>query len=285
MIMNITIFNLSVVMLLASPSAHAINIGELIVSLGTGLISKEICKDLGANNNWQAACAIGGGLLGAEVYRQINAQDALEIERAQEEAFRGRVNSRHEWDGSRRGSTSGYRGDLIVVEEGYHYQTRETCRVIRNEVYYPRNYSNIPSEVTTSTICRNSRGVTYKLTETDYFRNGHYSGSQSVETVPQQRRCEGWSPRGINRNDQVITSRGQFVTVINYIENEDAVVVREHGRRVYYSLNEIALIGCFYGIKTGSRINHRGQSVQVVGIFRSGDLAVDDGYEVFRIRK
>jgi hypothetical protein len=285
--MKKTILSLSTVAVMTmTSSAQAFNIAEILVGIGAGLISKEVCEGLGANSNWQTVCAIGGGLLGAEVARKINEQDAQEIQRAQEDAFRGGVNSRHDWDGSRRGSRSGYRGDLIVVQEGYHYQTRETCRVLKNEIYYPGNRSrNRPNEVHTSTVCRRSNGSVYTLDRTDYFRNGRYTGSQSVETETRGRgpvvrprpaplRCDGWSANGLRRGDVVYTTYGESGTFQGSNNYDNTVAVRTNGSIRTLSYDDIAIKGCFYGYQSGEVVTYGNSRVTVVGIFRNGDLAV-----------
>lgn len=283
-VLNIT----AAAVLSTSMPAQAFNLGEILVGIGTGLLSKELCEGLGANDNWQAVCAIGGGLLGAEVARKINEQDALEIQRAQEDAFRDGVNSRHEWDGSRRGSRSGYRGQLVVVNEGYHYQTYESCRVLRNEIFYPGNRSrNRPNEVLTSTVCRRSDGSVYTLDRTDYFRNGRYTGSQSVETesrgrgpvvrprpAPAPLRCDGWSANGLNRGDVVYTTFGERATFQGFNNYDNSVAVRANGYIRTLSFDDIAIKGCFYGFQDSEVVTYRNSRATVMGIFRNGDLAV-----------
>ncbi len=265
-----------------SGSALAISLGELIVGIGTGLISGAICRELGASRDLQAFCAIGGAFLGAEAAKEMNRQDAEAFNRAQEDAFHGDLNRPYDWDAR---SNTGVRGRLIVVEEGYHYQTRETCRVYESQVYYSRGRSENKRTV----VCRRSNGGLYTIESVNYYRNGRWTGGQTVETEtrPQPRRprrdrpepirqsCQGWTAHNLRLGEIVYSRQGSAGNYQGYNSYDNSVAIRQHGFVRTYSLQDIAVSGCHYGIQTGRIVaTNRGNSGLVVGIFMNGDVAV-----------
>ena len=268
--------------LTGSKPALAVSLGELIVGIGSGLISGAICRELGASRDLQAFCAIGGALVGAEVVREMNQYDAQAFNRAQEDAFHGDLNRPYDWDAR---SNSGVRGRLIVVEEGYHYQTRETCRVYESQVYYSRGRSESKRTV----VCRRSNGVLYTIESVNYYRNGRWTGGQTVETEtrPERRRpgrnrpepirqsCQGWTANDLRIGEIVYTRYGSSGNYQGYNSYNNTVAVRQHGFINSFALHDIAVDGCHFGIQTGRVVaTSRGISGRVVGIFMNGDVAI-----------
>jgi surface antigen len=267
----------------SSGSALAISLGELIVGIGTGLISGAICRELGASRDLQAFCAIGGAFLGAEAAKEMNRQDAEAFNRAQEDAFRGDLNRPYDWDAR---SNTGVRGRLIVVEEGYHYQTRETCRVYESQVYYSRGRSENKRTV----VCQRSNGGLYTIESVNYYRNGRWTGGQTVETEtrpeprgpirnrPERIRnsCQNWSVENVRYGQQVYTRRGTVAIFQRYDRHDGLISVNEFGSPQRYYMNDIAISGCHYGIQTGRRVSTTSRNSGVLlGIFMNGDALVD----------
>lgn len=268
-----------------SKPAFAISWEEIIVGIGSGLISGAICRELGASRDLQAFCAIGGALVGAEVAREMNRQDAEAFNRAQEDAFRGDLNRPYEWDARNQGSRSGVRGRLVVVEEGYHYQTRETCRVYESQVYYSRGRS----EQKRTVVCQRSNGGLYTIESVNYFRNGRWTGGQTVETEtrpaprrprrerpePIRQSCQGWTANDLRQGEIVYTRQGSSGNYQGYNSYNNTVAVRQHGFISSFALQDIAVDGCHFGIQTGRTVaTNRGSSGRVVGIFMNGDVAI-----------
>jgi len=221
------------------------------------------------------------------VAKEMNRQDAEAFNRAQEDAFRGDLNRPYEWDARNQGSSSGVRGRLIVVEEGYHYQTRETCRVYESQVYYSRGRSESKRTV----VCERSNGGLYTIESVNYYRNGRWTGGQTVETemLPVPRRpepysprpepirqtCQGWSANNLRQGEIVFSREGFSGNYQGYNSYDNSVAVRQYGIIKTYSLQDIAVSGCHYGIQTGRMVaTNRGNSGLVVGIFMNGDVAV-----------
>lgn len=269
-----------------SKPAFAFSWEEIIVGIGSGLISGAICRELGASRDLQAFCAIGGAFVGAEVAKEMNRQDAEAFNRAQEDAFRGDLNRPYDWDARHQGSRSGVRGRLIVVEEGYHYQTRETCRVYESQVYYSRGRS----EKKRTVVCQRSNGGLYTIESVNYYRNGRWTGGQTVETEtrPEPRRpgrnrpepilngCQGWSAEDVRPGEQVFTRRATVATLHRNERREGILSINEFGYIQRYNMNDIAISGCHYGIQTGRRVSTTSRSSGVVvGIFMNGDVVLD----------
>lgn len=285
-VLNLTAFAM---LMTSSTSAVALSLGEVIIGIGSGLVSGAICRELGASRDLQAFCAIGGAFVGAEVAKEMNRQDAEAFNRAQEESFRGDLNQPYEWDGRNRGSRSGVRGRLVVVEEGYHYQTRETCRVYESQVFYSRGRS----ETKKSVVCRRANGGLYSIESVDYYRNGRWTGGSTVETEtrPERRRprrerpiepvrprqpiCQGWSASQLRLGEIVYTRYGSSGNYQGYNSYENRIAIRQNGFVQTFALQDVAVEGCHFGIQTGQVVGtNRGVSGRVVGIFMNGDVAV-----------
>lgn len=288
---------LSFMMMVSSPKvAYSQSLGEVIVGIGTGLLSGAICRELGASRDLQAFCAIGGALIGASAAREMNRQDAKEFNRAQEEAFQGDLHRHYEWDAHQHGSRSGVRGRIVVIEEGYHHQTREICRVYKNRTYFGRNQM----EEKTSTVCQRSDGRLYTLENTTYYRRGRVVSSETYESesyarnrrpvprprppvyepepVPPVGYCDGWSARNLRMEEKVYTRQGTVVYYQGYNNYDNTVVVRTGRHTQVLNLNDIAIAGCHYGLQVGTRVStRRGFSGSLIGIFMNSDVAIRSG--------
>jgi surface antigen len=293
-------------MMVSTPKiAYSQSLGEVIIGIGTGLLSGAICRELGASRDLQAFCAIGGALIGVSAAREMNRQDAEAFSRAQDEAFRGDVNRPYQWDARPSGSRSGVYGQIIIVDEGYHYQTREVCRVYQNRTHYGRGQV----EEKTSTVCRRGNGSLYTLENVSFYRRGRLVSSETreTETYPRERRpvprprppvyepeplppvsryCEGWSAQDLRLGDRVYTRRGLVANYQGYNNYDDSVVVRQSGYTLILNLNDIAISGCHYGIRTNDYIRTRnGINGYIVGIFMNGDIAVDNNRYVYIVNR
>lgn len=293
--------------MVTSPTVtNAARLDEILVGIGTGLLSGAVCRELGASRDLQAFCAIGGALIGSNAAREMNRQDAEEFSRAQEEAFYGDLNRGYDWDARQRGSRSGVRGRIVVIEEGYHYNTRETCRVYQSRTHYGRGQM----EEKTSTVCRKSNGQLYTLENTTYYRRGQVVSSETTETygrdydrrgrgrrpvtprppvyeprpvppiTPVQPYCNGWSAQNLYHNQIVYTRSGLSAYYLGYNNYDSTVTVRSQGYTQTLRLGDIAIPGCHYNLQSGSYVStRRGFSGQVLGVFMNGDVALQaQGY-------
>ena len=120
---------------------------------------------------------VGGAVIGNQLGKALDDRDRLAYADAQRVALEGRVNDRHSWDGSMRGSRSGARGEIIILREGRSLrQQSTTCREYQSVINVGRR-----QEVNKGIACRRSDGSWYEVKEQEVSFGGVVVESQRTE--------------------------------------------------------------------------------------------------------
>ncbi|MFN8791016.1 MAG: hypothetical protein ACK5Y2_06105 [Bdellovibrionales bacterium] len=283
--------------------ASANLVEEFLGGVIGGGLSALLCRELGANRDVTVACAIGGAVLGANVARKMSAEDARAYAEAQQRAFDGDVNEECRWDGRQYRSRTGMNGRIRTIDRGYNRSTREECRTFRTVTYQGHQME----QEQTSIICRRSDGSFYSLEQTRLYERGRLVSEQRDErrgrvnppepvrpppVVPaprpipgESRYCQGWMINQVNYGDLVYDARGFAYTFRGYDPRSGNVRVTDpRGYVRDLNVGWVALSGCHYGYREGDYVSTARGDGPVVAVYRNGDLLVQFGRIVDRVR-
>jgi len=155
--------------------ANSEGAGTVIGAILGGIIGNEM------GNGNGAATGLGiilGALIGNEIGRNLDESDRVELRDAQDRAMRGRLNERVRWDGSRRGSRTGARGEFWATHEGRHVRSGEMCREYRSVIVVGRR-----TEDRSGIACSRRDGSWVEVRREDVYWNGQHVSTHEETTV------------------------------------------------------------------------------------------------------
>lgn len=286
---------------------------EFIGQITGGIIGGVLCNELGIGKGSGrtaavALCAVGGSMIGGEIGRDMDENDARAFEESQRRSFDGDLNRDYDWDGRRYGSRTGIRGRMRPIEQGYHRQTREVCREYQSVTYRGDRTSR-----TKSIVCQRFDGTFYSLDERSLFIRGQLIERERTRTegpsqvgsdrrlppppnrIPhessQERQynreydqdinprrsnfCEAWDFDQVRRGDRVYTRSGYAVTYSGMNRSRRTVSVNNQGMNQIIRLEDIGITGCHYNIRTGRQVGTRyGEQGLILALYSNGDLLI-----------
>ena len=305
-------FSTLLVLSFAVSSVSQAGLSEIIGRVAGGVLGGSLCNELGIGrgNGRTAAialCAIGGSMIGGEIGRDMDENDARAFEESQRRSFDGDLDRDYDWDGRGYGSHTGIHGRMRPVRQGYHRQTREVCREYQSVTYRGnRTFEN------RSIVCKRNDGSFYSLEEKTLFVNGQVVQQRSEETrdnrggyqppyitpdhrpapprpVPypddrynrgeDRRYCSGWDISLVRGGEDVYTRYGQVGSYQGLNRSGREAAVNVSGFIQTIQITDLGIAGCHLGVRTGQLVSTRyGQQGTVVAVFSNGDVAVKTPY-------
>ena len=262
-------FSTLLVLSFAMSSVSQAGLSEIIGRVAGGVLGGALCNELGLGRGngrtaMVALCAVGGSMIGGEIGRDMDENDARAFEESQRRSFDGDLDRDYDWDGRGYGSRTGIHGRIRPIRAGYHRQTREVCRE-----YQSVTYRGNRSAENRSIVCRRNDGSFYSLEERTLFVNGQVVQQDSTERSGYDNRGGGYQPPYITPDHRPTPPRPVPYPDDRYGRGEDRRGGGRHDRRnedrAYCSSWDIGMV------RGGDIVYTRyGQSGTFQGLNRSG---------------